>query len=103
MSVYSFLPLLLFLYYLTVYYPKIKIALDYGLERRPKRAKSAERFLSFALPEMQKAVDTKDTSVFNNSFEMLTANCNSCHAMEKGAFFTVKIPTERQSPIRFDR
>ena len=79
---------------------KIKKAIENGLERRPKRAKSAENFLNYVLPEMQKSILSKDTVIFNEGFRMLTTNCISCHAMEKVPFFTVKIPTERQSPIR---
>lgn len=79
---------------------KIKLAIENGLERRPKRAKSAEHFLTYVLPEMKKSLESKDTSVFNKNLQTLTINCNSCHAMEKVPFFTVKIPTDRQSPIR---
>lgn len=71
-----------------------------GLERRPKRAKSAEHFLTYVLPEMKKSLESKDTVIFNKKFQTLTINCNSCHAMEKVPFFNVQIPTERQSPIR---
>lgn len=79
---------------------KIKIAIENGLQRRPKRAKSAEHFLNYVLPEMQKSIQSKDTVIFNKGFQTLTINCNSCHAMEKVPFFNVQIPTERQSPIR---
>lgn len=79
---------------------KIKIAIENGLERRPKRAKSAEHFLNYVLPEMQKSIQSKDTVIFNIGFQTLTVNCNSCHAMEKVPFFNVQIPTERQSPIK---
>jgi len=79
---------------------KIKLSIENGLERRPKRAKSAEHFLSNVLPEMQKTVEAKDTAAFNRNFEILTVNCNNCHAMEQVPFFTVKTPVERQSPIR---
>jgi len=79
---------------------KIKIAIENGLERRPKRAKSAEHFLTYVLPEMKKTLEIKDTVIFNKNFQTMTINCNSCHAMEKVQFFSVQIPTERQSPIR---
>lgn len=79
---------------------KIKIAIENGLERRPKRAKSAKHFLNYVLPEMQKSIQSKDTVIFNKGFQTLTVNCNSCHAMEKVPFFNVQIPTERQSPIK---
>lgn len=79
---------------------KIKLAIENGLQRRPKRAKSAKHFLTYVLPEMQKSVDSKDTAVFNKGFLLLTTNCNSCHATAEVPFFSVKIPTERQSPIK---
>jgi hypothetical protein len=79
---------------------KIKIAIENGLERRPKRAKSAAHFLNHVLPEMKKSVQSKDTVIFNKGFRALTTNCNSCHTMEKVPFFIVQIPTVRQSPIR---
>lgn len=78
---------------------KIRIAIENGLERRPKRAKSAEHFLTYVLPEMKESVEKKDMKIFSDSFQTLTTNCNSCHAMEKVPFFNVQIPTERQSPI----
>lgn len=79
---------------------KIKIAIENGLERRPKRAKSAEHFLSYTLPEMKKSIESKDKMIFNKNFQTMTINCNSCHAIEKVPFFNVQVPTERQSPIR---
>jgi hypothetical protein len=79
---------------------KMKIAIENGLERRPKRAQSAQHFLNYVLPEMNKSVQSKDTAIFNKSFRTLTINCNSCHAMEKVPFFNVQVPTERQSPIK---
>jgi hypothetical protein len=79
---------------------KIKLAVENGLERRPKRAESAQHFLNYVLPEMNNILDKKDTVEFLKGFEMLTANCNACHAMEKVPFFTVQIPNARQSSIR---
>ncbi|GAA6765677.1 hypothetical protein [Flavobacterium sp. UBA7682] len=79
---------------------KIQKAIENGLERRPKRSKSAKHFLDVTLPEMKKALAKRDTAVFNRNFQVLTNSCISCHAMERVPFFTVKTPTERQSPIR---
>ena len=79
---------------------KIQLAIENGLERRPKRAKSAEHFLKEVLPQVKKTIVTKDSALFNKGFVVLTNNCNSCHAAEKVPFFTVQIPAERQSPIR---
>lgn len=79
---------------------KIEVAIKNGLERRPKRAKSAEHFLTTVLPEMKKSLEKRDSLIFNKTFQTLTINCNSCHAMERIPFFSVKIPTDRQSPIK---
>ncbi len=79
---------------------KIKKAIEYGLERRPKRKSSAQHFLTVTLTQMNEALKKRDTVFFNKNFEMLTNSCISCHAMVKVPFFTVKTPTERQSPIR---
>ena len=79
---------------------KIKVAVENGLERRPKRAVSAQDFLHIALPEIGKAIAGRDTIQFNRAFTALTANCLACHASEKVSFVTVKIPVERQSPVR---
>lgn len=79
---------------------KIKLAVENGLERRPKRAASATQFLNTALPQMQTAINSKDTAIFNSNFKALTVSCNSCHTMEKVPFFTVKAPVTRQSAIK---
>lgn len=79
---------------------KIKQAIEYGLERRPKRAASAETFLKEALPKMEKLVKEKDSVQFLTAYEMLTKQCNACHKEEEVPFFTVKPPLHRQSPVR---
>ena len=79
---------------------KIRKAIENGLERRPKRAASAEQFINETLPEMGRAVMSRDTVVFSRAFRTLTLSCNNCHTMEKVPFFTVKEPVYRQSPIR---
>ena len=79
---------------------KLEKAIKNGLERRPKRAQSAQHFLNVTLPGMKKALGKRDTVVFNKKFQMLTNSCISCHAMEKVPHFTVKKPLYRQSPIR---
>lgn len=79
---------------------KIRKAIRNGLERRPKRSKSATYFMTVSLPAMEKALKEKDTAVFNDKFQTLTNSCISCHAMEKVSHFTVKKPLYRPSPIR---
>lgn len=79
---------------------KLKLAIENGLERRPLRAKSAAHFLQTIVPDMQAALGNKDTTVFNNSYQLLTAGCNSCHVAEKVPFFTIKPPVTRTSTIQ---
>lgn len=79
---------------------KIEKAITNGLQRRPKRAASAQHFLNTVLPNMESAIKSEDTVIFRKSFNTMTINCNSCHAMEKVPYFTVKKPLDRQSPIR---
>mgnify|MGYP005992998241 CR=1 FL=1 len=78
---------------------KIDKSIRLGLQRRSKRAKSATHFLTYVIPEMNKAIKSKDTAKFNKSFGMLRSNCISCHAMEKKPSFVIQIPTNRLSPI----
>ncbi|WP_418513576.1 hypothetical protein [Corallibacter sp.] len=69
---------------------KIRKGIENGLKRSPKRAKSAEHFLTVAIPEMEKALEKRDILVFNKNFQIFTNNCISCHAMEKVPSFTIK-------------
>jgi hypothetical protein len=82
---------------------KIKTALENGVERRPKRAKSAEHFLTNVLPEIQKSIESKDALVFNKSFQLLRAECRNCHIKEDVAFIQSVIPEARLSPIKFSK
>lgn len=79
---------------------KIRLAIENGLERRPKREASAQSFLNTSLPEIERAIQERDTLVFDRAFQALTVSCNSCHAMEKVSHFMVKEPLTRPSPIR---
>ncbi len=79
---------------------KIRKTINYGLQRRPKRSESAQHFLDVSLPEMERAIDLKDTVEFDNSFNLFTNACNNCHTKEQVPFFSVQTPTIRQSPIR---
>lgn len=79
---------------------KIEKAIKNGLERRPKRAKSAEFFLNITIPEMEKALKKKNKQVFNQTFKSMTNSCIACHSMEQVPYFTVKEPLHRASSIR---
>ncbi|MBI5472306.1 MAG: hypothetical protein HY961_08175 [Ignavibacteriae bacterium] len=77
---------------------KIRTAIENGLQRRPKRAASAQTFLTFVLPEMLTAIEKQDSSLFWNRFGALTSTCNACHEAEKVAFINVAPPETRLSP-----
>src|SRR3546814_20354980 len=51
---------------------KIQKAIENGLERRPKRAQSAQHFLTVTVPQMKEALKKKDTVVFNKNFQVIT-------------------------------
>ena len=79
---------------------KIDLALRLALERRPKRAQSAQPFLNDDLPAVQQAIQARDPAAFRNSMERLRAACVRCHTNEKLPFFTVELPQRRVSPVR---
>jgi hypothetical protein len=82
---------------------KIRLAIENGLERRPKRAASAQPFLAGPLAATSEAVAARDAKRFEERFEALTAGCNACHALENVAFFEVRPPEHRVSPLRRER
>lgn len=78
---------------------KINKSIKQGLQRRPKRANSAEYFLSYVIPEVNKSINAKDKGLFDKNFNLMRINCTNCHAKEKVPSFIVGIPKFRQSPI----
>ena len=78
---------------------KIKLSLTNSIERRPLRKEFGNYFLENDFPLMGEAVSKKDTTVFNDAFQIFTLSCNSCHAKEKVPFFNVTIPVVRTSII----
>lgn len=79
---------------------KINKTIKLGLQRRPKRAASADNFLNYVIPEVRKSIKAKNKVDFDKNFKMMRTNCTSCHMAERVPSFTVQIPTDRQSPIR---
>jgi hypothetical protein len=79
---------------------KIRTAIENGLERRPKRAASAETFLTMVLPAVSQVIAAHDQTLFRRRFGALTAACNSCHDAEQMAFVRVAVPTMRTGPAQ---
>jgi len=77
----------------------LREAIENGLERRPNRAQSAEHFLNVTLPDMEEAIQKKDSSTFFVEFERLQTGCNNCHQMEEVPFIRVGVPGARLSSI----
>jgi len=78
----------------------MRLAIENGLERRPKRAASAQPFLAGPLASMDDAIAAQDPDLFTARFQDLTAGCNGCHATEQVPFFEIRTPEARVSPIR---
>jgi len=79
---------------------KTELALRLALERRPKRAQSAQPFLNQDLPFVQQAIENRDPAAFRDAMDRLRAACVRCHTDEKLPYFTVELPQRRVSPVR---
>jgi hypothetical protein len=76
---------------------KIRTAVANGVERRPKRAQSAQS-LEIGLTGVEQAITARDPALFGERFTALTAICNACHEAEKVPFIHVRPPSVRGSP-----
>ncbi len=71
---------------------KIRTAIESGFERRPKRARSAQSFLTIVLPALEEAVAEHDRELFDRRLGALTSACNACHEAEQVSFVRVAPP-----------
>ncbi len=78
---------------------KIDLTLRLGLERRPKRAQSAQFFLTDEMPAVLKAIERGTDEIFLQSMHRLRSSCMKCHNLEKVPFFTVEFPEHQVSPV----
>lgn len=79
---------------------ELEETIEKGLERRSERAASAQQFMNSAIPDLEKAIETRDPEIFERRFMVMLNTCNSCHALEDMPFLTVKVPVIRGSSIR---
>lgn len=77
----------------------IEEALEQGLLRRPARAQSSQQFLNMVLPRMEQVIESENKTAFDEAFNLMTVQCNTCHQMERVEFMVVKKPTVRTSII----
>lgn len=66
---------------------KIDHSLQLALERRPKRAQSAQPFLKEALPEVMQAIKEKQGKQLDSALVRLHNGCVQCHSAEKVLHF----------------
>lgn len=79
---------------------KLGVALQDGLERRPKRRASAEAlFLKSVYPAMLEALKQQDRVLFEGRFDAMRAACNACHIAEDVPFIRVGVPTHQHTPL----
>ncbi len=76
-------------------------ALEQGFIRRPEHEPSAQAFVNVALPEIQSAVESQNSEMFEDTFLKLTNACNTCHQMEDVPFITIVIPSERNTVVYY--
>jgi hypothetical protein len=79
---------------------KMDLAIRLGLERRPKRAASAQSFLKDEIPMVLKAIESKDDQIFQSAMERLRSSCVKCHNLEQVPYFTVEFPERHLAPMR---
>ena len=79
---------------------EIEELIELALERRPARERSAAHFLQVALPEINEAIEKRDSELFLQKYEALNASCNACHQAEKHGFIHIAIPEQRTSVVR---
>jgi hypothetical protein len=79
---------------------KLGVAMENGLERRPKRRPNAEAiFLGDVYPAMLEALKQKSPTLFKERFDALRAGCNACHTAEGVPFIRVGIPPMKRTPL----
>ncbi|MDZ7766046.1 MAG: hypothetical protein U5K00_16775 [Melioribacteraceae bacterium] len=78
---------------------KIETAINNGLERRPKRAASAQSFFDHSIPSLMNTIESKNKEAFVKQFEIFKQACNTCHINEDAEFVKVVIPQTRYSPV----
>jgi len=79
---------------------KIGVAIQNGLERRPKRRANAESlFLKSAYPAVLEALKQRDAALFKERFDAMRAACNACHVAEEVPFIRVSVPAHQPTPL----
>ena len=82
---------------------KIRLSMENGIQRRPKREPSARASIFEILSMVEEAIAERNMALLRKRFDQLTVQCNGCHAAEDVAFFNVMPPATRISSIQTTR
>lgn len=77
---------------------KIAHTIRLGIERRPKRASSANPFLEIAVPQMLTAINTGQLDELNRALHAFHNGCIQCHRSENVLFMGNRFATIRPTP-----
>ena len=79
---------------------KIDLALRLALERRLKRAQSAQPFLNEALPAVIQAIESKDAGRLDGALDQLHSSCVECHRSENVLYFRDAVGRIRDKALK---
>lgn len=79
---------------------KIELVLKLAIERRPKRAVSANAFLIEDWAAVQAGVRSRKPDSAREALDRLRSACLKCHVSEQVPYFTLQTPEHRLTPIR---
>ncbi|MGM0634754.1 MAG: hypothetical protein ACQESK_01715 [Bacteroidota bacterium] len=75
-------------------------ALELGLQRRPEHASAAEQFLDEAMPQLKKAIETKDKELYFEKYEEMRVSCNACHQLREHQYIQITTPENYESVVK---
>ncbi|MCI0487704.1 MAG: hypothetical protein L0229_14015 [Blastocatellia bacterium] len=79
---------------------KIDLALRLALERRPKRAQSAQPFLNESLPAVIQAIESRDDGRLDGALDQLHNSCVECHRSENVLYFRDAVGRIRDNALK---
>ncbi|HBJ34322.1 MAG TPA: hypothetical protein DDZ51_06065 [Planctomycetaceae bacterium] len=77
---------------------KIGHTISLGIERRPKRAKSARPFLDVEIPKMLSAIAKQQAEILDSAIHSLHEGCIRCHRSENVLFMGSRFATIQPIP-----
>jgi putative heme-binding domain-containing protein len=84
--------------YLKYQTEKIELSLRLAIERRPKRAKSAEPFLKESIPPVLEAIKARIAENLDVALKNLETGCIQCHRAENVLYMGTRFATIQPTP-----